>query len=155
VGQSVVRELADSDFAAKLKPGMRVAVSAGSRGITNLAEITRAAVSFLRGRGCEPFIFPAMGSHGGGTAEGQRDVLAKYGVTESAMGCPLVSSLETVGLGHTPEGIEVRVDRAAWESDAVLLVNRIKWHTTFDAPIESGLMKMAAIGVGKLHGAQE
>lgn len=155
VGQSVVHELADSEFAAGLKPGMRVAVSAGSRGITNLAEITRAAVSFLRGRGCEPFIFPAMGSHGGGTAEGQRDVLAKYGVTESAMGCPIVSSLETVGLGHTPEGIEVRVDRAAWESDAVLLINRVKWHTTFDAAIESGLMKMAAIGVGKLHGAQE
>jgi hypothetical protein len=134
---------------------MRVAVSAGSRGITNLAEITRAAVSFLRERGCVPFVFPAMGSHGGGTAEGQRDVLAKYGITEAGVGCPIVSSLETVGLGHTPEGIEVRADRAAWEADAVLLINRVKWHTTFDAPIESGLVKMAAIGIGKLYGAQE
>jgi hypothetical protein len=134
---------------------MRVAVSAGSRGISNLAQITRAAVAFLRERRCEPFVFPAMGSHGGGTADGQREVLAKYGITESGVGCPIVSSLDTIGLGHTKEGIEVRVDRAAWEADAVLLINRVKWHTTFDASIESGLMKMAAIGVGKLHGAQE
>jgi hypothetical protein len=155
VAGTVVRELASSELAAKLRPGMRVAVSAGSRGISNLAQITRAAVSFLRERGCEPFVFPAMGSHGGGTPEGQREVLAKYGITEPGVGCPIVSSLETVGLGQTPEGIDVRVDRAAWEADAVLLINRVKWHTTFDAPIESGLVKMAAIGIGKLYGAQE
>jgi hypothetical protein len=153
VHAAVGEALADSRLGAALKPGARVAIAAGSRGIANIALITRAVVDHFRRLGCRPFIFPAMGSHGGGTAAGQLDVLAHYGITEAAMGCPVLSSLEVVDLGRTPDGLPVFMDRMAFESDAVFLVNRVKWHTTFDAPIQSGLVKMAAIGLGKLQGA--
>ncbi len=101
-----------------------------------------------------PFIFPAMGSHGAATAEGQADVLAHYGIIEATMGCPVVSSLEVVSLGRTPDGIEAFMDRNAFESDGVMLVGRVKWHTDFAGKIESGLFKMMAIGLGKFAGAQ-
>jgi hypothetical protein len=126
----------------------------GSRGIRNIATIVRAVVDYWNAAGARPFIFPAMGSHGAATAEGQAGVLAHYGITESSMGCPLVSQLEVVSLGKTPQGIEAFMDRAAWESDAVMLAGRVKWHTDFAGEIESGLMKMAAIGIGKFAGAQ-
>ena len=135
---------------AGLRPGARIALAAGSRGISNIAVIVNTALRYFRDRGFDPFVVPAMGSHGGGTAEGQRKVLAHYGITDS-----VVSSLDVVSLGRTDEGIDVCIDRAAAESDGILLINRIKWHTTFEAPVESGLMKMAAIGLGKLYGAQE
>jgi hypothetical protein len=101
-----------------------------------------------------PFLFPAMGSHGAATAEGQANVLAHYGIHEAAMGCPVISSIEVVPLGRTPEGIEAFMDRNAFESDGVMLVNRVKWHTDFSGKIESGLYKMMAIGLGKFAGAQ-
>ena len=101
-----------------------------------------------------PFLFPAMGSHGAASAAGQAEVLAHYGITEAAMGCPIVSQLEVVSLGKTPDGIEAFMDKAAYDSDGVMLVGRVKWHTDFAGKIESGLFKMMAIGLGKFAGAQ-
>ena len=135
--------------------GKRIAVAAGSRGITNLREIVRGACRWLRALGAAPFVFPAMGSHGGATAEGQRRVLAEYGVTPEFTGAEVRSSMETVTLGVTPEGIPVFMDRAASESDGVLVINRVKPHTRFSGRIESGLVKMMAIGMGKAEGARE
>ncbi len=151
---TVASELSRADFASRLKPGSRVAIGVGSRGITNLSLIVRAVVDYWKSRGMSPFLFPAMGSHGAATAEGQAHVLAGYGVTEAAMGCPVRSSLDVVPLGSTPEGIATVMDRLAFESDGVMLVGRVKWHTDFDARIESGLYKMMAIGLGKLAGAK-
>ena len=149
------KQLELADFASRVKPGARVAIGAGSRGISSIEIILRAVVDYWKDHGAKPFIFPAMGSHGGATAEGQASVLAHYGVVEQSMGCPIVSSLEVVSTGRTPEGIETFMDRQAYESDGVLMVNRVKWHTDFGGKIESGLCKMSAIGVGKLAGAQQ
>jgi hypothetical protein len=151
----VQRQLAASGFAARVKPGARVAIGVGSRGISNLATIVAEAVRYWREHGAHPFIFPAMGSHGAATAQGQADVLAKYGITEAAMGCPVVSQLEVVSLGKTADGIEAFLDKAAYESGGVMLVGRVKWHTDFAGKIESGLFKMMAIGLGKFAGARK
>ena len=150
----VNRQLRNSGFTAGLRPGAQVALGVGSRGIANIATITRAVADFLRGEGYSPFIFPAMGSHGAATAEGQADVLAHYGIHEATMGCPVVSSLEVVSLGKTSDGIEAFMDRNAYFSDGVILIPRVKWHTDFAGKIESGLFKMMAIGLGKFAGAQ-
>jgi hypothetical protein len=150
----VRRELAGAGFAARLRPGARVAIGVGSRGIANIAAIVRAVVDFWKDAGMEPFIFPAMGSHGAATAEGQADVLAHYGIDQARMGCPVISSLEVVSLGRTLEGIDTVMDRHAYSSDGVMLVGRVKWHTNFEGQIESGLFKMMAIGLGKFAGAQ-
>ncbi len=140
--------------ASKLKPGDTVAIGAGSRGIRNIDIILREVVRYWKERGVSPFIFPAMGSHGAATAEGQADVLAHYGVTESAMGCPVVSQLEVVSLGRTADGVEAFMDWKAYEASGLMVVNRVKWHTDFSGEIESGLFKMLALGLGKLAGAQ-
>jgi hypothetical protein len=150
---AVLDQLFASQIDSRLRAGDRVAVCVGSRGIANIAEIVQVTVAYFRERGFHPFIVPAMGSHGGATAEGQKAVLAHYGITESSAGCPVVSSLDTISFGLTPEGIETWVDSAAAASNAIFLINRVKWHPSFDAPIESGLMKMAAIGLGKVQGA--
>ncbi len=150
----VRRALAGSGFAQRVKPGARVAIGVGSRGIANLPVIVRGVVDYWKEAGAAPFIFPAMGSHGAATAEGQAEVLARYGVHESAMGCPVVSRLDVVPLGKTPSGIETFLDRAAYESDGVMMVARVKWHTDFAGRIESGLFKMMAIGLGKFAGAR-
>lgn len=155
ITSEVRRELEAAGLASPLKPGSRVAIGAGSRGIANIATIVRAVVDYWKSHGMEPFIFPAMGSHGAATAEGQADVLAHYGIHEATMGCPVISSLDVVSLGRTAEGIEVFMDRHAWESDGVFLVNRVKWHTDFEGKIESGLFKMMAIGLGKFAGARQ
>jgi len=147
-------QLQASGFAQRLKPGSRVAIGVGSRGIHNIATIVHAVVGYWKDQGMRPLLFPAMGSHGAASAAGQADVLAHYGVTESSMGCPLVSQLEVVSLGKTADGIEAFMDRIAFESDGVMLVGRVKWHTDFDGKIESGLFKMMAIGLGKFAGAQ-
>ena len=141
--------------AASVAAGAEVGVTVGSRGIRGIATIARAAVDVLKERGVRPFIIPAMGSHGGATAEAQRRLIAHYGVTEEAMGCPVRAEMETRSLGQTPTGIEVRISEAAWRSDGVLLVNRIKPHTDYKGPIESGLTKICAIGLGKYDGARE
>jgi len=154
VRPAVLNELVDSPIGGRTKPGARVAIGVGSRGISNISTITRAVVDFWKSKGARPFIFPAMGSHGAATAEGQADVLAHYGIIEATMGCPVISSLDVVPVGRTPEGIEAFMDRNAYESDGVMLVGRVKWHTDFAGNIESGLFKMMAIGLGKFAGAQ-
>ena len=154
IGAEVHKQLSASGFDSRLKPGARVAIGVGSRGIHNIATIVRNVVSFWKDHGMRPFIFPAMGSHGAASAAGQADVLAHYGITESSMGCPLISQLEVVSLGKTADGIEAFMDKLAYESDGAFLVGRVKWHTDFDGAIESGLFKMMAIGLGKFAGAQ-
>ena len=154
VADEVRRELAASGFAPNLQPGSRVAIGVGSRGIRNIATIVRAVVDYWKSRGVQAFLFPAMGSHGAATAEGQADVLAHYGITEAEMGCPVISQLDVVSLGSTADGIEAFMDRQAFESDGVMLIGRVKWHTDFAGAIESGLFKMMAIGLGKFAGAQ-
>ncbi|HTX36151.1 MAG TPA: hypothetical protein VME43_14070 [Bryobacteraceae bacterium] len=154
VAAEVNKQLSGSAFASRLKPGAQVAIGVGSRGIHQIATIVRSVVEFWKDHGMRPFLFPAMGSHGAASAAGQADVLAHYGITEAAMGCPLVSQLEVVSLGKTADGIEAFMDRRAYESDGVMLVGRVKWHTDFAGKIESGLFKMMAIGLGKFAGAQ-
>jgi hypothetical protein len=154
VPAEVRKQLAASGFAARVKPGARIAIGVGSRGIHNIAAIVRGVVRYWQEQGMQPFLFPAMGSHGAASAQGQADVLAHYGITEATMGCPLVSQLEVVSLGKTADGIEAFMDRKAYESDGVMLVGRVKWHTDFAGKIESGLFKMMAIGLGKFAGAQ-
>lgn len=139
----------------RLPEGARIGVTVGSRGIVGIADITRSIVSFLRSRGARPFIIPAMGSHGGARADGQRRLIGHYGVTEEAMGVPILDAMETRSLGRAPSGVEVFLAETACDSDGILLVNRVKPHTDYKGTIESGLAKMAAIGLGKLEGARE
>jgi hypothetical protein len=154
VPAEVAKQLAASGFASRVKPGARIAIGVGSRGIHNIPVIVKAVVRYWQEQGMQPFIFPAMGSHGAASAEGQSKVLAHYGITPSAMGCPIVSQLDVVPLGSTADGIEAFMDKSAYDSDGVMLVGRVKWHTDFDGTIESGLFKMMAIGLGKFAGAQ-
>lgn len=140
-------------LAAAIKPGARIAVTAGSRGIHDLVTVVRAAVDWLRMAGAEPFVVPAMGSHGGATAEGQREMLAGLGVTPESVGCPIEATMETVVLGNLPDGTPVHHDALAAKADGVLLVNRVKPHTDFHGPVESGLGKILAIGLGNHQGA--
>ena len=139
---------------AGVAPGSRVAITSGSRGIAGIAAITRAVVDRVRERGHRPVIVPAMGSHGGATAAGQRAILAHYGVTEESMGCPIDGAMDVVSLGVTRDGVDVFMARAAWDADRVLVLNRVKPHTDFHGQRESGIAKMAVIGLGKLEGAQ-
>ena len=136
-----------------IRPGMRIAITSGSRGICNIDRITRILVEALKQRGALPFIVPAMGSHAGATAEGQAAYLGRFGISESTMGCPVQSSMETVVMGRTPDGHEVRIDRYAAEADGIIPIGRIKPHTSFRGPYESGLVKMLVIGLGKQAGA--
>ncbi len=151
----VRQSLFKSDFVSRVPKGARIAVGVGSRGISNIATITKSVVNFWKDQGAHPFIIPAMGSHGAATAEGQLDVLAHYGIHEATMGVPVVSSLEVVPLGKTPEGIQTYMDKNAYEADGVFLVPRVKWHTDFSGTLESGLFKMMAIGLGKFAGARQ
>jgi hypothetical protein len=137
----------------QIQPGHCVAIAVGSRGIANIAEIVKSVVEFFKSLHAQPFIFPAMGSHGGATAEGQVAVLAQLGVTDSYVQAPIVSSMQVNQIGHTEDAVPVYVDQSALDADHILVVNRIKSHTKFKASIESGLMKMMAIGMGKHKGA--
>ncbi len=150
----VHRQLAALNLGEKVRPGQSVAITAGSRGIANIAEITRAIVDHFKNLGAKPFIVPAMGSHGGGTAEGQRQVIESYGITEELVGCPIRSSLETVEVCRSDHGFPVHFDRLAFQADHVLVCNRVKPHSGFHGPIESGLMKMLLIGLGNCEGAK-
>jgi hypothetical protein len=151
---AVQAELARADVASIIKPGQTVALTAGSRGVANIATIMRAAADYLQTLGAKPFVIPAMGSHGGGTADGQLDVLRHYGITEDSMGVPLRATMEVVQIGETPDGIPVWLDKYASEADHIGVINRVKPHTDFSGAIESGLFKMMTIGLGKYQGAQ-
>jgi hypothetical protein len=139
----------------RIEPGARIAIAAGSRGIANIARITRAVAAAVKSIGGDPFIFPAMGSHGGATAEGQREILASYGITEDAIGCPVRSSMEVVEIENGGLELPLFMDKHAFESDGVILINRIKPHTAFHGDYESGLVKMCVIGLGKKRLASE
>lgn len=149
----LLSQLSQEKISSLFKPGMRIAITAGSRGIDNYLLCIQVLVRFIRSKGAEPFVIPAMGSHGGATAEGQKALLAGYGITEESVGAPIISSMETVRIGEI-DGEEVRVDKNAHEADGIVLLNRVKPHTGFRAKHESGLVKMAAIGLGKQYGAQ-
>ena len=151
---TVENELRRLELGEKVKLGQTVAITAGSRGVANIATIIKAAVAHFQSLGAKPFIVPAMGSHGGGTAEGQRELIEGYGITESAMGCPIRASMETVVVCQAAEGFPVHFDKHAFGADHVLVVGRIKPHTGFVGDIESGLMKMMLIGLGKHNGAK-
>lgn len=153
VAGEVTRELAKLPLAGRVKPGQTVAVTAGSRGVANIAVILKAAIAHLKSLGLQPFIVPAMGSHGGGTVEGQLEIIHGYGITEEFCGCPIRASMETVVVCQTKEGFPVHFDKHAFGADHVLVVGRVKPHTGFVGDIESGLMKMMLIGLGKHAGA--
>ncbi len=139
----------------KFKPRARIAIAVGSRGIANLSRIVKATADYIRDKGGEPFIVPAMGSHGGATAEGQQQVLASFGVTPEKINCPVYSSMEVVELSQRNLEHRLFIDRNVNESDGVILINRIKPHTDFHGTYESGLVKMSVIGLGKERQAQE
>lgn len=153
VAGEVKRQLARLPLAARVKPGQTVALTAGSRGVANIAVILKAAVEHLKSLGLKPFLVPAMGSHGGGTVEGQVEILHGYGITEEFCGCPIRASMETVVVCQTKEGFPVHFDKHAFGADHVVVVGRVKPHTNFVGDIESGLMKMMLIGLGKHAGA--
>jgi hypothetical protein len=150
----VEQQLASLQLDERVRPGQRVAITAGSRGIANIHLIIRAIVEHVKSLGGQPFIVPAMGSHGGGTAEGQCELLAGYGVTEAFCGCPILASMETVIVCEAEEGFPVHFDKHAFGADHVIVCGRVKPHTNFVGDIESGLMKMMLIGLGKHEGAK-
>jgi len=155
VEAAVTRAFDTREAREAIKPGTRVALTAGSRGIDQVGAVLAAAVARVCAMGGEPFIVPAMGSHGGATAEGQVALLAHYGLTPETLGCPIVASMDTVRLGEVEDGVPVWFDRIAHErADVVIPVGRVKPHTDFHGPVESGLMKMLAIGLGKQKGAE-
>jgi hypothetical protein len=141
------------DLGRRIRPGQTVALTAGSRGIARIPDILRATVAYLQKLGAQPFLVPAMGSHGGATAAGQRRILESYGITEGFVGAPIRASMDVVELGATPEGFPVMLDRHAAEADHIGVVARVKPHTGFHGPLESGLLKMMMIGLGKHAGA--
>ncbi|MCI8741758.1 MAG: DUF2088 domain-containing protein [Lachnospiraceae bacterium] len=150
---AVRRELSRPEIRSTIRPGMTIAITAGSRGIAGHKRILKTIVDMVKEAGAHPFVVPAMGSHGGATAQGQLEVLAGFGITPEYLGCPVKSSMDTVQAGISPEGHPVHIDRNAHGADGIILVNKVKPHTAFRGPHESGLMKMMAIGLGKQYGA--
>ena len=153
IAAEVRSQMAAAGAAGLVRSGQRIAVGVGSRGIGELPAIVGALVSELRALGADPFIIPTMGSHGGATADGQREVLRHLDITEERVGAPVLSQMETVEIGRTPEGIPVRIDKLALAADGIVFVGRVKPHTAFRGDFESGLAKMIAIGLGKQAGA--
>jgi hypothetical protein len=153
VAGALREELRKASIAGRVRGKRRIAVAVGSRGVAQIALIVRVLVEELKALGAEPFIVPGMGSHGGATAEGQAQVLADLGVTEGSAGCPIVSSMDVVELGSLPNGLPVCMDRRAMEAEGIVVVNRVKPHTAFSGSIESGMVKMITVGLGKQKGA--
>jgi hypothetical protein len=149
VWEALREQLAKEEIRSRIEPGAEVAITAGSRGISGIDAILRSLVEILKEAGASPFLVPAMGSHGGATAEGQVEILHSLGVTEDSVGAPIRSSMEVVEIGETQRGVPVYMDRIASEADGVVVVGRIKQHTDFRSGVESGLLKMASIGLGK------
>jgi len=153
VGAAVAEQCSKADIANKIKPGDSIAVGVGSRGVANIEAAVKAIVDAIKQSGGKPFVFPAMGSHGGATVEGQIGVLANYGITEERIGAPVRATMDTVVVTEMADGTPLHMDKFAHEADGVVIVNRIKPHTTFRGDIESGLIKMLVIGMGKISGA--
>jgi hypothetical protein len=153
IPDEIFTQMSRHELGDYIKSGKRIAITCGSRGVANIAVITKAVADFVKSKGAYPFVVPAMGSHGGATAEGQRALIEGYGVTEEFIGCPIVSSMETVVIGKNDEGQDVRIDKNAAEADGIIVAGRIKPHTDFHGKYESGLIKMMAIGLGKREGA--
>ncbi len=153
IEKRIQEEMGQDKIAARIRPGMSIAVGVGSRGVADIALVTRTVIAELKARGAQPFIVPAMGSHGGATAEGQVEILHQLGVTEEYAGCPIKSSMEVVEVGRLDNGMAVLMDRNAQNADGIVVINRVKAHTGFVGPNESGLMKMLTIGLGKQKGA--
>lgn len=139
----------------RIKPGDSVCLTSGSRDVANVAAITRAVCDQVKAVGGKPFIIPAMGSHAGAQAEGQKGILAGYGVTEEAMGAPVLATMETEVIAHSRDGLEIHLDKYANQADYIIPIGRVKAHTDFRGPVESGLCKMIVIGMGKQHGAYQ
>jgi len=154
VPASLREQLSKPGVGDRIKPGMRIAIAVGSRGVAEIPTLTRVTAEEIKCRGGHPFIVPAMGSHGGATAEGQKEVLANLGVTEASAGCEILSSMEVVELGRLPVGLPVYMDKYAYEADGIVVINRVKPHTAFRGPNESGVAKMITIGLGKQKGAE-
>jgi hypothetical protein len=154
VEQTLREKLEQDHIKQKIRPGMSIAIAVGSRGVDRIVEITRETVSFLKELGAEPFIVPSMGSHGGATAEGQIEVLAHLGVTQESSGAEIRSSMEVIKVGELENGLPVYLDKYASEADGIVVINRVKPHTAFRGPVESGIMKMISIGLGKQKGAE-
>ena len=153
IPSAVRKEFDRPEISSRIKKDMSIAVTAGSRGIAHIALIIKEVVWNLKRLGASPFVIPAMGSHGGGTAEGQAGVLSGFGITEDYIGAPILATMETVCIGKTENGEPVLIDKYAAEADGIVVVGRIKPHTAFRGRYESGLFKMMAIGLGKLAGA--
>ena len=151
--EEIRKQISNSTSLKELKKGAKIAVTAGSRGIDNIPLILRTVIDELKALGAEPFIVPAMGSHGGGQALGQIELLESLGITEESIGAPISKSDETIELGATADGIKAFLDKKAFESDGIFVVNRIKPHTSFRGDIESGLIKMLVIGLGRKQAA--
>ncbi|MDU2063857.1 MAG: lactate racemase domain-containing protein [Sporomusaceae bacterium] len=154
IPQSLKNQFTAGNFAAKIQPGMKIAVAVGSRGVAQIPLLVKETVAFLKEQGALPFIVPSMGSHGGATAAGQLEVLHNLGVTEESAGCPIRSSMEVVELGRLENGLPVYLDRYANEADGLVVINRVKPHTAFRGDSESGMVKMITIGLGKQKGAE-
>ena len=152
VRDEVFRELDRLNAKDLITPNMKIAITAGSRGISNIPIIMKAICDYIKDAGADPFIVPSMGSHGGATAEGQRHVLTELGITEESMGCPILSSMDVVKLGETDRKVPVYMDKNAYSADGIVVVNRIKPHTDFNSDTESGLLKMIAVGLGNAKG---
>jgi len=153
VAAGVRQTLAEAGLQEAIQPGQRIAVSSGSRGISNIPLITRTVIDCVKEAGGNPFLLPAMGSHGGANPAGQKEVLASYGIDEESMGCPVEATMDVVEVGRLADETPVLLNRLAWEADGVILINRIKPHTSFRGRFESGLMKMMTIGLGSHKGA--
>ena len=154
VESKLKEKLVKSDALEKVKAGSKIAVAVGSRGVKNIDLITKTVITELKKKGLDPFIIPAMGSHGGSTDEGQKDVLRELKITEDSVNCPIYSSMEVIKIGEIDNGLPVYVDKFAYAADAVVVINRVKPHTAFRGKIESGLCKMLTIGLGKQKGAE-
>ncbi len=153
ISETIFNEMKREEIKSLIAPGSKIAIGVGSRGVANISKVVESLVSSIKNLGGNPFIFPAMGSHGGGTAEAQESLLAGYNVTEESVGAPIVSSMETLVVTEMGDGTLVHMDRNAYDADGVILVNRIKPHTSFRGDIESGIVKMMTIGMGKINGA--
>jgi Lactate racemase N-terminal domain len=153
VAAAVRAQIARPEIAATVSLGARIAIGVGSRGVANIDIVVKTLVTELKARGAAPFVFPAMGSHGGGDAQAQAALLAGYGITEARIGAPVRATMETVVAAQTEHGVPIHMDRYAHEADGVVLINRVKPHPAFRGPVESGVMKMMIIGMGKIAGA--